>query len=160
MKLSKLAQVFARRPATGRRRRPAPTHSGAAPQHHQAAGQNVFLRDRPWTPPPFWCTVTAYYQYGQPMKLWSGGADSPRLAVRALRARVQALAVDLDLSEGEEQRLWLDTPAAEVRATEDLARGRSHAVAITHNKVVYIINATPSSRAETGTATHDLFCSA
>ncbi|MBO1415108.1 hypothetical protein [Streptomyces sp. FH025] len=123
--------------------------------------QNVFVRARPWTPTaPFWCTVTAYYQWGQPITLWSGGADSVRLAVKVLRDRVEALADDLGLPEGDEQLLWLDAPAAEGRAADDLAKGRSHAIAITHGAVVYIVNATRAARAETGAAIHDLLCSA
>ncbi|MFE7526731.1 hypothetical protein ACFU7Y_13510 [Kitasatospora sp. NPDC057542] len=122
--------------------------------------QNVFLRERPWTPPaPFWCTVTAYYRFGQPITLWSGGAGSVRLAVRALRDRVEALAVDLGLPEGDEQLLWLDAPSAEGRAADDLAKGRPHAIAITHGNVVYIINVTRAARAETEPAIQDLLCS-
>ncbi|MFB7126187.1 hypothetical protein [Kitasatospora sp. NPDC056273] len=161
MKLSKLAQVFGW-PASGRRRRTAPNRSRpAAPQHHQVADQDVFVRARPWTSPvPFWCTVTAYYRYGQPIMLWSGGAGSVRLAVRVLRERVEALADELGLPEGDEQLLWLDAPSAEGRAADDLAKGRSHAIAITHGTVVYIVNATPAARTETGTAIHDLLCPA
>ncbi|WP_371517689.1 hypothetical protein [Kitasatospora sp. NBC_01300] len=134
-----------------------------APPARHVTGQDVFVRERPWTPPaPFWCTVTAYYRFGQPITLWSGGAGSVRLAVKVLRERVEALADDLGLPEGDEQLLWLDAPSAEGRAADDLAKGRSHAIAITHGTVVYIINATraAAARAETGAAINDLLCSA
>ncbi|MFJ2866826.1 hypothetical protein [Kitasatospora sp. NPDC087314] len=123
--------------------------------------QNVFLRERPWTPSaPFWCTVTAYYQWGQPITLWSGDAGNVRLAVRVLRDRVEALAVDLGLPEGDEQLLWLDAPSAEGQAADDLAKGRPHAITITHGNVVYIISATRTTSAEAGAAVQGLLCSA
>lgn len=123
--------------------------------------QNVFLRERPWTPSaPFWCTVTAYYRWGQPITLWSGDAGGVRLAVRMLRDRVEALAVDLGLSEGDEQLLWLDAPSAEGRATDDLAKGRPHAITITNGDIVYIINATRTTSTEARAAVQDLRCSA
>ncbi|MFJ6770128.1 hypothetical protein ACIQOV_03965 [Kitasatospora sp. NPDC091257] len=143
------------------RPRPAPRRPrNAAPQRHHVTDQNVFLRERPWTPPAqFWCTVTAYYRWGQPITLWSGGADSVRLAVRVLRERVEALVVDLGLSEGDEQLLWLDAPSAEGRAADDLGKGRPHAITITHGNVVYIINATRAAPVETGPAIQDVLCS-
>ncbi|MFD7450383.1 hypothetical protein [Kitasatospora sp. NPDC059827] len=115
--------------------------------------QDVFLRERPWTPAaPFWCTVTAYYRWGQPIPLWSGDAGSVRLAVRVLRDRVEALAVDLGLTHDDDQLLWLGAPSAEGRATDDLAKGRPHAITITHGDIVYIINATRTPSAEAGAA--------
>uniref|UniRef100_UPI003A8AB0C1 hypothetical protein n=1 Tax=Kitasatospora sp. SC0581 TaxID=3394360 RepID=UPI003A8AB0C1 len=62
--------------------------------------------------------------------------------------------------EGDEQLLWLDAPSAEGRAADDLAKGRSHAIAITHGTVVYIVNAAPAARTEAGAAIHDLLCPA
>ncbi|MFJ4189442.1 hypothetical protein [Kitasatospora sp. NPDC089509] len=151
MKLSKLAQVFGWQPATGHRRRTAPNRSKLAVQQHHATDQDVFARTRPWAPPePYWCTMTAYYRFGQPITLWSGGTGSVRLAVRALRDRVDALAAELRLPEDDDQLLSLDVPSAEGRAADDLTKGRSHAIAITYGDVVYIISATPTLHSATG----------
>ncbi|MFF4819837.1 hypothetical protein ACFY2K_35275 [Kitasatospora sp. NPDC001309] len=80
------------------------------------------------------------------------------MAVRVLRDRVEALAVDLGLPEGDEQLLWLDASSAEGRAADDLAKGRPHAITITNGDIVYIINAIRTTRTEAGAAA-DLRCS-
>ncbi|MFJ7280619.1 hypothetical protein [Kitasatospora sp. NPDC098663] len=151
---NRLVATFGRRP--GRRRKASQIPRARASGGPQPAA-SVFARSRPWTPPaPFWCTVTAYYTSGQPIRIWSGGAHGVRLAVKVLRTRVEALVGELDLPEDSTPGLWLRSPAAEARAHDDLSASRSHAITVNHGDVVYIVAAAETVDAGAGPSARTL----
>lgn len=140
-----------------RRTPPTPRLAPTRTEAERPTAPSVFTRERPWRPAaPFWCTVTAYYTSGQPMRIWSGGAHGVRLAVKLLRQRVEALTGELDLPADSTPGLWLRSPAAEARAYDDLAAGRSHAITLNHGGVVYIVAAAETVGAEAGPSARSL----
>ncbi|MFI6447805.1 hypothetical protein [Kitasatospora sp. NPDC050543] len=109
----------------------------------------MFTRQRPWVPTePFWCTVTAYYSSGHPLRLWSGGAPDVRLATRELRRQVERLVAQLELPDDSAPVAWLGSHASAGRTMDDLAAGRSHAVTFTHGHVTYVLTAATSDGTE------------
>ncbi|GAA2746131.1 hypothetical protein [Kitasatospora cinereorecta] len=92
--------------------------------------------------------MTAYYSYGQPLRLWSGGAPDVRLAARELRRQVERLVAQLELAGDSGPAVWLGSHQSFGRMMDDLAAGRSHAVTFTHGHVTYVLTAATSDGTE------------
>ncbi|MEV0188280.1 hypothetical protein AB0I39_07060 [Kitasatospora purpeofusca] len=137
-------RAFARKRRTGTADRTA-----AGPLPLKAMGASALARERPWIGrEPFWCTTTSYYSSGHPLVLWSAGEPDVRLAARQVQRQVARLVSHLRLGTDEEPMAWLSTDLSLGRACTDPAEGRSHAVALAHADVIYVLVATRSDGTE------------
>ncbi|MFB7669758.1 hypothetical protein ACFC1R_38725 [Kitasatospora sp. NPDC056138] len=85
--------------------------------------------------------MTAFFSFGQPTTLWSGGAPDARLATRAMVKQLQDLVTKFSLDEGSAPGNWLSNRDRHDRAVYDLSAGRSYAVTFTHGDVTYVLMA-------------------